>query len=111
MAEIQFSRGVKEAVIPEVKVTRSKSGNQSTATFFFESPQAFNTETAEAITGMYMVDEEGEILTKEVKGIFINGQARNLQALYLMNSQEEWERFIRFMDRYSAENGLGFSKA
>lgn len=111
MAEIQLSQGIKETVIPDVKITRSKSGNQSTATFFFESPQAFNTETAETITGMYMVDEEGEIVTKEVKGIFINGQAKNIQALYIMNSPAEWERFLRFMDRYAAENGLDFSKA
>lgn len=111
MAEIQLSQGIKETVIPQVKITRSKAGNQSTATFFFESPQAFNTDTAETITGMYMVDEEGEIITKEVKGIFINGQAKNIQALYIMNSPEEWERFLRFMNRYAAENGLDFSKA
>lgn len=111
MAEIQFSQGVKEEVIPDVKITRSKTGNQSTATFLFESPQAFNTETAEAITGMYMVDEEGEILTKEVKGIFVNGLARNIQALYIMNSPAEWERFLRFMNRYAEENGLDFNKS
>jgi len=111
MAEIQLSQGIKEAAIPQVKITRSKTGNQSTATFFFESPQAFNTETAETITGMYMVDEEGEIMTKEVKGIFINGQAKNIQALYIMNSPEEWDRFMRFMNRYAEENGLDFSKA
>ena len=111
MAEIQLSQGVKETVVPDVKITRSKTGNQSTATFFFESPQAFNTETAETITGMYMVDEEGELMTKEVKGIFINGQAKNIQALYIMNSPEEWERFLRFMNRYAEENGLDFSKA
>ncbi len=111
MAEIQLSQGIKEVAIPQVKITRSKTGNQSTATFFFESPQAFNTETAETITGMYMVDEEGEIMTKEVKGIFINGQAKNIQALYIMNSPEEWERFLRFMNRYAEENGLDFSKA
>lgn len=110
MAEIQLSQGIKEVAIPQVKITRSKTGNQSTATFFFESPQAFNTETAETITGMYMVDEEGEIMTKEVKGIFINGQAKNIQALYIMNSPEEWERFLRFMNRYAEENGLDFSK-
>jgi hypothetical protein len=23
---------------------------------------------------------------------------------------EEWDRFMRFMERYSTENGLGFSK-
>jgi len=111
MAEIQLAQGIKEGVVPSVKITRSKTGTQSTATFFFESPQAFNTESAETITGMYMIDEEGEIVTKEVKGIFINGQAKNIEALYIMNTPEEWDRFLRFMNRYAEENGLDFSKA
>lgn len=28
-----------------------------------------------------------------------------------MRSAEEWERFIRFMDKYAAENGLGLQKS
>jgi photosystem II 13kDa protein len=28
-----------------------------------------------------------------------------------MNSTAEWDRFMRFMERYSAANGLGFKKA
>jgi photosystem II protein len=59
---------------------------------------------------MYMIDEEGEISTREVKAKFINGQPDSLEALYLMRTVEEWDRFMRFMERYSTENGLGFSK-
>jgi len=28
-----------------------------------------------------------------------------------MRSEREWERFMRFMERYAELNGLGFSKA
>jgi hypothetical protein len=28
-----------------------------------------------------------------------------------MNSPEEWDRFMRFMERYAESNGLGFTKA
>jgi photosystem II 13kDa protein len=111
MARIQFSRGTDEDAVPQVRLTRSKTGNQGTATFIFENPKALSNSSTEDITGMYMIDEEGEILTREVKAKFINGQPAGLEALYLMRTPEEWERFMRFMTRYSEANGLGFSKA
>jgi photosystem II protein len=110
MATIQFSRGMDEDSVPEVRLTRSKSGTQGTATFIFQSPKALINST-EAITGMYMIDEEGEIVTREVKAKFINGQPDGLEALYIMKNAEEWERFMRFMERYSEANGLAFNKA
>jgi len=111
MAKIQFSRGIDEDVVPDVRLTRSKTGNQGTATFIFENPKALSNTSTEEITGMYLIDEEGEITTREVKAKFINGQPAALEALYLMKSLEEWERFMRFMERYSQEHGLGFSQA
>jgi photosystem II protein len=60
---------------------------------------------------MYLIDEEGEISTREVKAKFVNGQPEALEAFYYMKSTEEWERFMRFMERYSEENDLGFSKS
>lgn len=111
MAKIQFSRGIDEDAVPEVRLTRSKTGAQGTATFIFENPKALSSTSTEDITGMYMIDEEGEMLTREVKAKFINGQPAGLEALYLMRSPEEWDRFMRFMERYSETNGLGFSKA
>ncbi|MEG4838844.1 photosystem II reaction center protein Psb28 [Microcoleus sp. B9-D4] len=111
MAKIQFSRGIDEDAVPEVRLTRSKTGAQGTATFIFENPKALSSTSTEDITGMYMIDDEGELLTREVKAKFINGQPAGLEALYLMRSPEEWDRFMRFMERYSEANGLGFSKA
>ena len=111
MAKIQFSRGTDEDSVPEVRLTRSKTGTQGTATFIFENPKALSNTSTDDITGMYMIDEEGEIITREVKAKFINGQPAGLEALHLMRTPEEWERFMRFMERYSEANGLGFSKA
>jgi photosystem II protein len=110
MAEIQFSRGVKEAVVPDVRLTRARSGNSGTAVFYFEKPQALSNDSTQEITGMYLVDEEGELVTREVKAKFINGQPEAIEAIYLMKSPDEWERFMRFMQRYAEENDLGFSK-
>jgi photosystem II 13kDa protein len=79
MAQIQFSVGITETVVPDVKLTRSKSGTQSTASFY--------------------------------KAKFINGKPAALEVLYIMNSTAEWDRFMRFMERYSEANGLGLKKA
>ncbi|NET00775.1 MAG: photosystem II reaction center protein Psb28 [Sphaerospermopsis sp. SIO1G1] len=111
MAKIQFSKGIDETVVPEVKLTRSRSGDSGTAKFTFEKPQAFREDSTEEITGMYMIDKEGEIVTREVKGIFVNGQPEGIEATHIMKSVEEWERFMRFMERYAEENGLGLSKS
>ncbi|HEY9850939.1 MAG TPA: photosystem II reaction center protein Psb28 [Leptolyngbyaceae cyanobacterium] len=111
MAEIQFSRGVKEDVIPDVKITRSKDGSNGTATFYFQNPSALSNSSTDEITGMYMIDEEGELVTREVKAKFINGKPEALEVFYAIKSPEEWERFIRFMNRYAEENELGFTKS
>lgn len=111
MAEIQFSRGITEEVIPDVRLTRSKDGTNGAAIFIFEKPKALEAEKTDSITGMYMIDEEGELLTREVKAKFINGQPAALEATYIMKSVEDWDRFMRFMDRYAESNDLGFTKS
>jgi photosystem II 13kDa protein len=111
MAEIQFSRGISEAVIPDVRLTRSKDGTNGTATFYFDRPDALVGGAITEITGMYLIDDEGELVTRDVKGKFLNGQPSGIEAVYVMKSVEAWDRFIRFMDRYSAECELGFSKS
>lgn len=111
MAQIQFSRGIDEEVVPDVRLTRSRDGSNGRAIFYFDRPKALDSSSTEEITGMYLIDEEGEIMTREVKGKFVNGQPTSLEAIILMNSPTEWERFMRFMERYAQEHGLGFSKA
>ncbi|HBB32554.1 MAG TPA: photosystem II reaction center protein Psb28 [Cyanobacteria bacterium UBA8803] len=111
MAQIQFFKGIEEEVVPDVRLTRSRDGSNGTATFYFDEPKALDGSRMEEITGMYMVDEEGEIVTREVKGKFINGRPTALEAVLIMKSHGEWDRFMRFMERYAEEHGLGFSKA
>ncbi|NEQ18016.1 MAG: photosystem II reaction center protein Psb28 [Moorea sp. SIO3E2] len=111
MAEIQFSRGIKEEVVPDVRLTRSTTGQTGSATFIFTKPKVYDKDSKDEITGMYMIDEEGEISTSKVNGKFVNGEPMAIEATYIMKSPEEWDRFMRFMERYSEENGLGFSKS
>jgi photosystem II protein len=94
-----------------VRLTRSRDGSNGTATFYFQNPKALSSGNTEEITGMMMVDEEGELVTREVKGKFVNGKPQALEVLYLMRSADEWERFMRFMERYAKDHDLGFSKS
>jgi photosystem II protein len=111
MAQIQFSRGINEEVVPDVRLTRAKDGSNGSATFYFEDPLALSNTATEDITGMYLIDEEGELSTREVKAKFVNGQPKALEATYIIRSAGDWDRFMRFMERYATEHGLGFSKS
>ncbi|ACK71343.1 photosystem II reaction center protein Psb28 [Gloeothece citriformis PCC 7424] len=111
MAQIQFARGLVEDAIPTIRLTRSRTGDSGTATFYFESPNIFADEQTQEVTGMYLIDSEGEIVSREVKGKFINGKPHAIEAILIMNSPDEWERFMRFMERYAQEHGLEFTKA
>lgn len=111
MAQIQFFRGIAEEVVPDVSLTRSRDGSSGTARFYFDQPKALDGSRTDEITGMYMVDEEGELVTREVKGKFVNGQPKALEAIMLLRSPEEWDRFMRFMERYAEEHDLGFTKS
>ncbi len=111
MAQIQFSKGINEEQVPEVRLLRSPDGSKRTAIFTFETPKALDRNSTEEITGMYLIDEEGEMVTREVKAKFTNGQPTTLIATLPLNSQGEWDRFMRFMERYGSDNGLEFTKA
>ena len=47
----------------------------------------------------------------QVTANFVNGKPRIVKGVVVMKSEGEWDRFMRFMERYGAANGLGFSKA
>jgi photosystem II protein len=108
-AAIQFFRGVDEPVVPDIRLTRSRDGRTGQAMFVFEEPDALAPETMGDITGMFMVDEEGELVTREVKARFVNGKASALEATYTWKSLTDFERFMRFAQRYADSHDLGFS--
>lgn len=110
---IQFVKGLEEKCIPNVKLTRAKDGESGIATFNFDNPNVFDASTSEAgeVTGMYMVDDEGMLSTTDVNARFENGKPKSIESTYVMISSDEWDRFMRFMEKYSEANGLGFKAA
>nr|YP_009295586.1 photosystem II reaction center psb28 protein [Mastocarpus papillatus]AOL58070.1 photosystem II reaction center psb28 protein [Mastocarpus papillatus] len=113
MATIQFIKGINETVVPDVKLTRSRDGSNGTATFRFNDPDILKSNMQEKgdITGMYLGDEEGEMITKDVNAKFINGRPQAIESIYIIKSPKDWDRFMRFMERYANDNELLFTKA
>jgi photosystem II protein len=108
-AAIQFFRGVEEPVVPDIRLTRSRDGRTGQALFVFDEPDALSPESLGDITGMFMVDEEGELVTREVKARFVNGKPSALEATYTWKTPEDFERFMRFAQRYAESHDLGFA--
>ncbi|QPN69541.1 photosystem II reaction center protein Psb28 [Synechococcus sp. CBW1108] len=108
-AVIQFFRGVAERAVPDIRLTRSRDGRTGQALFVFEEPDALAPESMGDITGMFLVDEEGELVTREVKARFVNGKATALECTFTWKNTEDFERFMRFAQRYAEGHDLGFS--
>nr|YP_009511540.1 photosystem II protein psb28 [Gracilariopsis mclachlanii]AXI97417.1 photosystem II protein psb28 [Gracilariopsis mclachlanii] len=113
MAVIQFIRGINETVIADVSLTRSRDGSKGTATFRFNNPDILKSGMQEKgeITGMYLKDDEGELVTRDVSAKFVNGKPQAIESIYIIKSPKEWDRFMRFMERYANKNQLSFTKA
>nr|QUE29377.1 PsbW [Erythrotrichia longistipitata] len=113
MVSIQFIDGFDEEVIPDINLTRSRDGSTGTATFRFANPKVLEnkSETQGEITGMFLVDEEGKLVTRDVNARFVNGKPQAIEAIYIIKSPEDWDRFMRFMERYAKVNNLTFTKA
>jgi len=110
---IEFIVGVPEPCVPDVSLTRSKDGSTGVATFTFDNPSflaAASQELGET-TGMYLKDSEGTLKSSDVTATFVNGRPRIVKGVHVMRGADEWDRFMRFMERYAEANGLGFSKA
>ena len=112
-AKIQFIRGLDEKVLPDVRLTRSRDGSTGTATFRFKNPNILDKSTIKEgeITGMYLIDKEGILETRDVNARFINGKPESIESIYIMKSSQDWDRFMRFMERYGESNDLVFTKA
>ena len=108
---IQFILGTDEQTVPDVRLTKSRDGTNGMATFIFDEPSLFDSSGELGdITGFYMIDEEGVIQSVDVSAKFVNGRPARIEAKYIMRSPKDWDRFMRFMERYSSANGLQFVK-
>ena len=59
---------------------------------------------------MFLLDEEGELVTREVNARFVNGEPNALEATYNWKSEIDFERFMRFAKRYAQSHGMGYTE-
>lgn len=112
-AHIQFIKGINEKILPDIRLTRSRDGSTGTATFCFKNSNVLDKSLSlnGEITGMYMIDKEGVLETRDINVNFVNGKPQAVESIYIMKSSKDWDRFMRFMERYGKSNGLVFTKA
>ena len=112
-AYIQFIKGINEKILPDIRLTRSRDGSTGTATFRFKNSNILDKSLALTgeITGMYMIDKEGVLETRDINVNFVNGKPQAVESIYIMKSSQDWDRFMRFMERYGESNDLVFTKA
>ena len=72
-ATISFLDGIDETTVPEIRLTRSRDGRTGQAFFLFDQPEALDPEKMQEIIGMILIDEEGELVTRDVSARFVNG--------------------------------------
>ena len=112
-AYIQFIKGINEKILPDIRLTRSRDGSTGTATFRFKNSNILDKSLAlnGEITGMYMIDKEGVLETRDINVNFVNGKPQAVESIYIMKSSQDWDRFMRVMERYGESNDLVFTKA
>ena len=81
--------------------------------FYFKNPNILNRKIVKEgeITGMYLIDREGILETRNINARFINGKPKTIDSIYIMKNSKAWDRFIRFMERYGKTHGLVFTRA
>lgn len=98
-ATIPFVKGFNEKILPNVHLTQSGDSSTGRARFRFKNFTLLErTKTnKKEIARMYLINEEGGIETRTVIANFRNGKPD----IYRMRSPTDWDRFMRFMKRYS----------
>ena len=98
---IQFVKGKNERVNPEIRLFRDLYGKKGKAVYKFLNPKTITIENFKSIQKMYLIDEEGELLTKKIDLSISENHIKEVTSTYNWNSEKEFERFIRFSIRYS----------
>ncbi len=58
-----------------------------------------------------LAPQAGQLMFARLQAKFVNGKPDRIEAKYVMRSALEWDRFMRFMERYAEEADLGFTKS
>ena len=101
VVSIQFKKGKNEKDIPEIRLFRSLDGKKGKAIYKFSRPTTITINNFQAIQKMYLIDEEGELSTRKIDLSILDDKITEVKSTYDWNSEKEFERFIRFAERYA----------
>ena len=98
---IQFIKGKSEKVIPEIRLIRNNDGIKGKAIYKFHNPGTITQDNLNSIKKMYLLDEEGELSTRQIDLSIKDKNIMEVKSTYSWNSEKEFERFMRFAKRYA----------
>ncbi|MBW3041732.1 photosystem II reaction center protein Psb28 [Prochlorococcus marinus] len=98
---IQFIKGKDEEDQPEIRLFRNLDGKKGQAIYKFYKPSSITFENFNSIQKMYLIDEEGELSTRKIDLSISETHIREVKSTYNWKSEKEFERFMRFSERYS----------
>tara|TARA_Y100001968_G_scaffold100120_1_gene90109 strand:- start:603 stop:950 length:348 start_codon:yes stop_codon:yes gene_type:complete len=105
-ASIELIEGVAEVDIPQIKLYRNTDRKSGEALFLFNNPQSIRDGKIDLIRKMVMIDKEGQILTSNVNIKVKKDNSFSIEAKYIWKSYLDFQRLMRFADRYSQSNTL-----
>ena len=99
---IQFIKGKNEKDLPEIRLFRNVDGKRGQAIYKFYKPTTITIENFNSIQKMYLIDEEGELSTREIDLSISDNNITEVKSTYNWHSEKEFERFMRFAKRYAS---------
>ena len=99
---IQFLQGKNERDLPEIRLFRNNDGKKGKALYKFHNPSTISLENFNSIKKMYLIDEEGQLSTRQVDLTISDTNTIEVMSTYNWNSEKEFERFMRFAKRYAS---------
>jgi photosystem II Psb28-2 protein len=114
---VEFFDGIAED-LENVSLRRNPSTGLRSVKFTFSSLKALdrgNSFIKRSFNTLQLIDSEGTISvaptsTKLFWGGAENDELKRFEFVFEIDRSEHWDRFMRFMDRYSAANGMTFGE-
>ena len=98
---IQFVKGENEKDQPEIRLFRNLDGKKGKAIYKFYKPATITLKNYKSVQKMYLIDFEGELSTKKIDLSISEDHVKEVKSTYNWNSEEEFERYMRFASRYA----------
>ena len=109
---IEFFEKIAELNLPLIRLTKSRNNATGTATFIFIRPSLFELtkEKPFSIQEMSLIWGEKKIKTNDLTIIFYKGKPFLIKSIFIFKNPTEWFQFLHFMNFYSKEMGLSFTR-